>query len=279
MSIRRDAVQRDFGLRPGSRTVSRPKLSIEPAENAEPSLAETDSSSHLSDDARSSPIQESTPLSPVKDTCDDDGSSTISPTVCTKGLLPVPRNAAPHKRSSDDSQSSKESPEIPPLPAHFPPHPRERPTREEIALWREACLAVQHEDGTVEDFEVVGWIMMRKGGILNSWSRLDEARMAVESMRRDTIDIDAIRRQQEEEAEIARLKEDRRQRNKRRYRPRRQIEKEKAERLAARAAQQVQELAKKPSSIVAPDQGKDSTDIEEHQAKKTKLDTESETGL
>ncbi|KAF9766107.1 hypothetical protein IL306_001509 [Fusarium sp. DS 682] len=279
MSIRRDAVQRDFGLRPGSRTVSRPKLSIEPVESFEPSPAETDSSSHLSDDVRGSPMQENTPLSPVKDTCDDDRSSTISPTVCTKGLLPVPRNASPHKRGSDDSQGTKESPEsleIPSLPAHFPPHPRERPTREEIALWREACLAVQHDDGTIDEFEVVGWIMTRKGGILNPWSRLDEARMAVESMRRETIDIDEIRRQQEEEAEIARLKEERRQRNKRRYRPRGQIEREKAERLAA---QQAQDLAKKTSCTVTPEQEKDSTDIEEPRAKKAKLDTESQTGL
>jgi hypothetical protein len=233
---------------------------------------------HSSDDAREPYVQESTPLTPVKDTCDDDRSSTISPTISTKGLLPIPKNRSPERRGSDGSQSGKESPEspeTPSLPAHFPPYPRERPTRQGIALWHEGCMAVQRGDGTIDGFDVVDWLMTRKGGVLNPWRRLDEGRMAVESMGRETIDLDAIRRQHEEEAEIARLKEERRQRNKRRYRPRGQIEKEKAERRAAQQAQQAQDLAKKTSSTVASEQGQDTAYTDEPPAKKARVDTES----
>ncbi|KAI3586898.1 hypothetical protein IWW34DRAFT_203101 [Fusarium oxysporum f. sp. albedinis] len=278
MSIRRDAVQRDFGLRPGSRAVPRPQLSIEPAEDVVTSPPEMNSPPHSSDDAREPYVQESTPLTPVKDTCDDDRSSTISPTVNTNGLLPIPKNRSPERRGSDDSQSGKESPgspETPSLPAHFPPCPRERPTRQEIALWHEGCMAVQRDDGTVDGFDIVDWLMTRKGGVLNPWPRLDEGRMVVESMGREIIDLDAIHRQQEEEAEVARLKEERRQRNKRRYRPRGQIEKEKAERRAAQEAQQAQDLAKKTSSAYDSEQGQDMADTDEPPAKKARVDIES----
>ncbi|KAF4954648.1 hypothetical protein FGADI_5115 [Fusarium gaditjirri] len=278
MSIRRDAVQRDFGLRPGSRAVPRPQLSIEPAEIVATSPTEMNSPPHSSDDTRELYIQESTPLTPVKDSCDDDTSSTISPTINTKGLLPIPKNHSPERSSSDDSQSGKESPGSPEtfsLPAHFPPCPRERPTRQEVALWHEGCMAVQRGDRTVDGFDVVDWLMTRKGGVLNPWPSLDEGRMAVESMGREIIDLDAIHRQQEEEAEVARLKEERRQRNKRRYRPRGQIEKEKAKRRAAQDAQDAQDLAKKISSAYDSDQGQDKTDTDEPPAKKARVDIES----
>ncbi|KAF5605550.1 uncharacterized protein FSUBG_6471 [Fusarium subglutinans] len=279
MSIRRDAVQRDFGLRPGSRAVPRPQLSIEPAEDVVTSPTEMNSPPDSSDDAREPYVQEDTPLTPVKDTCDDERESTISPTINTKGLLPIPKIRSPERNGSDDSQSGKESPvssETPSLPDHFPPCPRERPTRQEIALWREGCMAVQRGDGTVDGFDVVNWMMTRKGGVLNPWPTLDEGRMAVESMGREIIDLDAIHRQQEEEAEVARLKEERRQRNKRRYRPRGQIEKEKAERRAAQEARQAQDLAMKTCSASDPGQGQDmpDNDIDEPPAKKARVDIE-----
>jgi len=136
-------------------------------------------------------------------------------------------------------------------------------------------MAVQRDDGTVDGFDVVEWLMTRKGGVLNPWPRLDEGRMVVESMGREIIDLDAIHRQQEEEAEVARLKEERRQRNKQRYRPRGQIEKEKAERRAAQEAQQAQDLAKKTSSAYDSEQGQDMADTDEPPAKKARVDIES----
>ncbi|KAF5617545.1 hypothetical protein F52700_12543 [Fusarium sp. NRRL 52700] len=282
MSIRRDAVQRDFGLRPGSRAVPRLQLSIEPAEDVVTSPAEMNSPPDSSDDARETYVQEGTPLTPVKDTCDDERELTISPTINTKGLLPIPKIRSPERHGSDDSQNGKESPvrsETPSLPDHFPPYPRERPTRQEIALWREGCMAVQRGDGSVDGFDVVEWLMTRKGGVLNPWPMLDEGRVVVESMRREIIDLDAIRGQQEEEAEVARLKEERRQRNKRRYRPRGQIEKEKAERRAARAAQQAQQaqhLAKKTSSASDSEKGQDMSDaVESPLAKKARVGIQS----
>ncbi|EWG36926.1 hypothetical protein FVEG_14726 [Fusarium verticillioides 7600] len=279
MSIRRDAVQRDFGLRPGSRAVPRPQLSIEPVEDVMTSPTEMNSPPDSSDDTREPYVQEDTPLTSVKDTCDDERESTISPTINTKGLLPIPKIRSPARHNSDDdSQSGKESPvssETPSLPDHFPPCPRERPTRQEIALWREGCMSVQREDGSVDGFDVVDWLMTRKGGVLNPWPTLDEGRMVVESMGREILDLDAIHRQQEEEAEVARLKEERRQRNKRRYRPRGQIEKERAERRAAQEAQQAQDLAKKTSSASDSEQGQDMPDTDEPPAKKARVDSES----
>ncbi|KAF5585602.1 hypothetical protein FPANT_7445 [Fusarium pseudoanthophilum] len=279
MSIRRDAVQRDFGLRPGSRAVPRPQLSIEPVEDVVASSTDTNSPPDSSDDTREPYVQEDTPLTPVKDTSDDERESTISPAINTKGLLPIPKIRSPERHGSDDdSQSGKESPissETPSLPDHFPPCPREQPSRQEIALWREGCMAVQRGDGSVDGFDVVDWLMTRKGGVLNPWPTLDEGRMVVESMGREMLDLDAIHRRQEEEAEVARLKEERRQRNKRRYRPRGQIEKEKAQRRAAQEAQQAQDLAKKTSSASDSEQEQDMSDTDEPPAKKARVDSES----
>lgn len=160
---------------------------------------------------------------------------------------------------------------------NWPPCPITNPDPSGIALWRQGCEAVQRPDGSVDGLDVVNWMMTRRGGVANPWPRLEENRAAVRAMGRQRIDPLKILQQQEEEAEIARLKEERRQANKRRYRPRGQIAKEKAERAAAaakKAKEDAQEQAQEETSGANKRPLNDETeaDNEEPQAKKTKLD-------
>ncbi|KAJ4169442.1 hypothetical protein NW754_016470 [Fusarium falciforme] len=160
---------------------------------------------------------------------------------------------------------------------NWPPCPITNPDPSGIALWRQGCEAVQRPDGSVDGLDVVNWMMTRRGGVANPWPRLEENRAAVRAMGRQRIDSLKILQQQEEEAEIARLKEERRQANKRRYRPRGQIAREKAERAAAateKAKEEAQEQAQEESSGAnkRPLDDETEADNEEPQAKKTKLD-------
>ena len=84
--------------------------------------------------------------------------------------------------------------------------------------------------------------MTKKGGVGRPWPQLEEGLAAIEAMKKDTIDPVEIFRRQEEEEAIARAKEERRLANKRRYRPRGQIDRERAERQAALAALKTKEL-------------------------------------
>ncbi|RSL60880.1 hypothetical protein CEP54_006497 [Fusarium duplospermum] len=166
----------------------------------------------------------------------------------------------------------------------WPPCPDPKANHIGIAQWREGCEAVMRPDGSVDGLDVVNWLMTRRGGVANPWPRLEENQAAVKAMGRQRIDPLKILQQQEEEAEEARLKEERRQANKRRYRPRGQIAKEKAERAAAAAAaaaaaekaekeayEQAQEEAS--GSNKRPLDDETEAENEEPQAKKTKLDT------
>ncbi|KAJ4131177.1 hypothetical protein NW768_006719 [Fusarium equiseti] len=74
------------------------------------------------------------------------------------------------------------------------------------------------------------------GGIARPWPQLEEGLAAIEAMRKEAIDPAEIFRRKEEEEAIARAKEERRLANKRRYRPRGQIDREREERQAALAA-------------------------------------------
>lgn len=114
-----------------------------------------------------------------------------------------------------------------------------------MAFWRDACNAAKDADGNVNGFDAVRYLLMRPGGLGNPTPYLPDDSEAVKNMRKGTIDVDKTRRQQQEEDEIARAKEERRQANKRRYRPRGQVDTERAERKAARAAQKAQELYEK----------------------------------
>ncbi|KAF5023958.1 hypothetical protein F66182_3996 [Fusarium sp. NRRL 66182] len=259
MSVHQYSVRLQFGLRPSAlRTNPRQCMPIEQIEEAEQSPTEANTSFDATEVVQSTPRSISTP-----ENQGDDRSSTISPPPVQRDLLPTNthKNLPPNtesknskkRRRSDESQSSNDG--NPTLPAHFPPCPIDRPSREDIVFWRDACRAVQHPDGTVEGLDVVNRLLTRKGGLANPWPRLSEGLRAIDTMRRETIDVSEIRRRQEEEEEILRAKEERRLANKRRYRPRGQIDRERAERRAALAAEQAQEKIQQTGNTATEEHG------------------------
>lgn len=195
---------------------------------------------------------------------------------------PSPNNSSDNKKKKKPAATAKTKTSKrrnSDMSDNWPPCPITNPDPSGIALWRQGCEAVQRPDGSVDGLDVVNWMMTRRGGVANPWPRLEENRAAVRAMGRQRIDPLKILQQQEEEAEIARLKEERRQANKRRYRPRGQIAREKAERAAAAAAaekakEEAQEQAQKETSGANKRPLNDETeaDNEEPQAKKARLD-------
>ncbi|KAI8719170.1 hypothetical protein NCS52_00697400 [Fusarium sp. LHS14.1] len=227
-------------------------------------------------------------------TIPEESSLTVSPVSTNKSNS----SSSPEQKSSKDPSPSNSSGKKKKKPAataktktskrrnsdmsdDWPPCPITNPDPSGIALWRQGCEAVQRPDGSVDGLDVVNWMMTRRGGLANPWPRLEENQATVRAMGRQRIDPLKILQQQEEEAEQARLKEERRQANKRRYRPRGQIAKEKAERAAAAAAaaakkakedaeEQTEEETSGTNKRPLNDETED--DNEEPQAKKTKLD-------
>jgi hypothetical protein len=167
---------------------------------------------------------------PAAETREVDREATISPTDQRGENSTSPRNSLAKRRLSDDSQAGDENPMI---PSHFPPNPIARPDRACDIFWRNACMEVQRPDGSVHAPDVIRRLMTRKGGITRPWPQLEEGLAAIEAMKKDTIDLAEIFRRQEEEEATVRAKEERRLANKRRYRPRGQIDRERAERKAA----------------------------------------------
>ncbi|KAH7256737.1 hypothetical protein BKA59DRAFT_450814 [Fusarium tricinctum] len=210
MALRQAAVERDFGLRPSRSNLLRTQLPAEEPEAVEPTPIETSTSSQEADSPQDSPTL------PPHGTQGDDRSSTISPAKVHKDLPPI-LNKPTKRRRSDESRSSDE---IPTLPPNFPPCPIERPDSRAVAFWRDACNAAKDADGNVSGFDAVRYLLMRPGGLGNPTPYLPDDSEAVKNMRKGTIDVDKIQRRQQEEDEIARAKEERRQANKRRYRPR-----------------------------------------------------------
>ncbi|KAM5365464.1 hypothetical protein ACJZ2D_010999 [Fusarium nematophilum] len=141
------------------------------------------------------------------------------------------------------------------------------PDRFAIDLWRQGCRTVQRPDGDIDAGDVISWLMTRKGGINNRWPQLEEGQSAIKNMRKDPIDFEVLTRQPEEMEEAARLKEERRLANKRRYRPRGQVAKERAEKRAAAAAAAAAQAETKNSQAEAV-----AADNEEPQAKKARID-------
>ncbi|KAF5678931.1 hypothetical protein FHETE_1040 [Fusarium heterosporum] len=231
MSIRRDAVYRDFGLRPSIRSMLRSQVPIEQPVESEPSPFEAEFT------------KQSTDL-PGKDAPEDDGSSTISPTGIYKDI-PQDIEKPAKRRHSEESESSEE---LPLLPPHFPPCPMNRPNHRGIVVWRDACHAVQDAQGNINPFDVVTYLLTKKGGLANPGPLLPEDDQTLENMRKGIIDPAKIWRRQQEEEEIARAKEERRQANKRRYRRRGQVDKERAERRAALAPKQAQDMVEQGST-------------------------------
>ncbi|KAF4437976.1 hypothetical protein F53441_12896 [Fusarium austroafricanum] len=263
MSLRQAAVQKDFSLRPGSRPFVKNQLPGSMEEDEPSSLAETNVSYPAG--------------SPAQDASDDDRSSTSDSDSDEPNdpKTKLPKQPYRYELQHDgEGPERPPSPEMPTLPPHFPPCPIDRPTSNDIALWLEGCLEIQRRNGSVRQIDVVHWMATRRGGFANPRPIFDEAQEAIEIMRNETIDMEAIRHRQQEEEEIARLKEERRQRNKRRYRPRGQIEREKAERLAARQSQQDLEMVRQGSdtSAAVDKQEEAVDDIEEARPKKEIID-------
>lgn len=231
------------------------------------------------------------------ETIPEESSSTVSPASANNSSSSSPEDKTPKNSPSDKSSGKKKKKPVVTLRTKsskrrnsdearrtgktttamsddWPPCPIADPDPSGVALWREGCEAVQRPDGSVDGIDVANWMMTRKGGVANPWSRLEENQAAVKAMGRQRIDPLKILQQQEEEAEAARLKEERRQANKRRYRPRGQIAKEKAERAAAAAAaekaKEDQEQISGANKRSLDDEAE--ADNEEPQAKKTKLD-------
>jgi hypothetical protein len=219
----------------------RTQLPVEQPEAAEPSPIETSTPPQEADSPQNSPV-----LSGHGGQADD-RSSTISPAEVHKELPPK-LNKSTKRRRSDESRSSDE---IPTLPPNFPPCPIEPPDRRAVVFWRDVCNAVKDADGNVNGFDAVRYLLMRPGGLGNPAPFLPEDSEAVKNMRKGIIDLDKIQRRQQEEEEIARAKEERRQANKRRYRPRGQVDRERAERRAALAAQKGQELYEEAINPIA----------------------------
>ncbi|KAF4464706.1 hypothetical protein FALBO_8455 [Fusarium albosuccineum] len=292
MTGRRELVERDFGLRPkrGVET-ARERVPLEllqaVAERLEDKLVDETQSPPTETSIASDPAvkpQDTSNTTPSENSNEDDRSSTVStdPNAVFPGLNTVSPNLNPEsplisqekpskRRRSDESQRSNKS--SPTLPAHYPPCPMERPGRAGIELWRQGCREVQRPDGTVEGLDVVNWLMTRKGGVANPWPQLNDGLKSISNMRKETIDFNKIARQREEEEEAARLKEERRLANKRRYRPRGQIAKEKAEQRAAAAAaaaakQAEQEAAEAEKNL----QEETKADNKEPEVKKVKMD-------
>ncbi|WXC54403.1 hypothetical protein SNK03_000404 [Fusarium graminearum] len=260
MDIRRAAVEQDFGLRRrNTGTMHKPKVPVKSIEQAEPLLFQETPLTKPAEPPRIAPKKEAPKkeaskkeapkkgvrsILPTPETPRHDRSRTTSPKSHHEQVASSPNSKSSNICCSCESDFGDESPIIPP---HFPPNPISRPNREADIFWRDACMEVQPPDEPVHAHDVIVRIMTRKGGIARPWPRLEEGLAAIEMMGKDTIDIAEILRRQEEEEAIAKAKEERRLANKRLYRPRGQIDRERTKRRAALAAQKAREPETDPA--------------------------------
>ncbi|CAM1504195.1 Fc.00g017860.m01.CDS01 [Cosmosporella sp. VM-42] len=119
-------------------------------------------------------------------------------------------------------------------PDNYPPILYKPTEKGDEAFWKKACRAARRDGkGKVKLFDVVNWMGNRKGGYNLDWPQLREAKAAIATMRKGTIDLDKIHRKIAEEESEKQSKEERRLANKRRYQPRSAWAKEKAAQQAA----------------------------------------------
>ncbi|RFN48986.1 hypothetical protein FIE12Z_6763 [Fusarium flagelliforme] len=219
--------------------MDRPQLPTKSTAETSPVLPERSPPPNATEAPQVRPPRAVFSMIPAPDTREVDREATISPTDQREENSTSPRNSLVKRRLSDDSQTGDENPMI---PSHFPPNPIARPDRACDVFWRNACMEVQRPDGSVHAPDVIRRLMTKKGGIARPWPQLEEGLAVIKAMKKDTIDPAGIFRRQEEEEATARAKEERRLANKRRYRPRGQIDRERAERQAALAALKTKEL-------------------------------------
>lgn len=118
----------------------------------------------------------------------------------------------PHNNARQEEE--KEAVNIPDF-THLPP-----PWAQNCEdIWQEGVRHVRTPDGAVDNWDVVNWIITRKGGVDAKWEELEEGKGLIEEMRRDSIDVNQILARQAMEAEERQRKEERRLANKRWFQP------------------------------------------------------------
>ncbi|KPM35306.1 hypothetical protein AK830_g11252 [Neonectria ditissima] len=271
-----EASSRNFGLRPKPpdlQLIIRPYEPVEPPmATQQPSPSSQEETCSTTDSHRSS--SSTVPRSPVAQTetsitSNGDGHASRTPTP------PGP----PKRRRSSGRTASKTSPARSPIAGLLGEGtdsslPRnnsfERAHRE---LWRQGTRAVRRADGSVEEIDVIHWMMTRKGGSNSAWPQLIEGQKAIENMRKETMDIGKIWRLADEKQEQERLREERRLANKRRYQPRSQWAKEKAAKKAA--AESAAKRSREDAELTEVDEASQEGDVlgvGEPAAKRLKVD-------
>ncbi|RSL98481.1 hypothetical protein CEP52_010313 [Fusarium oligoseptatum] len=258
------------GSRSGSQSssASSAKSAAELETTVAASILMTMKNYHVNPEERSLTVSPTPPPNKSSSSPDEKTSKDPSPSNTSGKKKKKPASAAKTKTSKRRNSD---------MTANWPPCPYDKADHVGIALWRQGCESCIRPDGTVDGLDVANWLMTRRGGVANPWTRLEENQAAVKAMGRQRIDPLKILQQQEEEARVARLKEERRQANKLRYRPRGQIAKEKAERAAAAAAAAAEKAAEEAQEETSgankrPLNDETEDENEEPQAKKAKLD-------
>ncbi|KAH8735127.1 hypothetical protein BGZ61DRAFT_584950 [Ilyonectria robusta] len=253
MERKNEATHRNFGLRPKPpdlRIMIRPYEPVEPlVVTSQPSPISQDGNSSTAGSRRNSTstASSSTPSkSPV-----NSGETSITTNNGTSSSSRTPTPPLPRRKKRNRAKAASTTNSTSPTttgpgvagtsPPHgiaelstLPPnHSFNRATRE---FWRQGSRAVRRPDGSVEDIDVIHWMMTRKGGINASWPQLKDGQRAIETIGKDTIDLGRIWHKCAEEQEEEKRLEERRLANKRRYRPRSDWAKEKAAKKAAAAS-------------------------------------------
>lgn len=141
---------------------------------------------------------------------------------------------------SSERNGSSALPEATDTPDFGQPPEWERRCRD---LWRQGAQVVRKPDGSVDDWDVIHWLLTRKGGANTVWPELEEGRQAIEAMRRETLDMNRIHSEIIEEWEERERRESRRLHNKWLCRPRREVREERERRRAEEAASKAQAAA------------------------------------
>lgn len=102
-------------------------------------------------------------------------------------------------------------------------------------LWKEGTEVAKKPDGSVNDWDVINWLLTRKGGANASWPELEEGEQAIEDMRKDKFNMHRVIAEIAEEQEEKERMEERKRLNKWRARPRSEWLKEKKQRQAEAA--------------------------------------------
>ncbi|KAK7417692.1 hypothetical protein QQZ08_011543 [Neonectria magnoliae] len=236
-----EASSRNFGLRPKPpdlRVIVRPYEPVEPPGiTQQPSPSTQEETGNTTGSPRGSPSTVTqSPEAPTETSITSTGEGPVA------SRTPTPPGPQKKRRGSGRAANKTSPTRSPPIGllgegtegSNLPRNNSFKRAHRE--LWRQGTRAARRSDGTVEEIDVIHWMMTRKGGSNAAWPQLQDGQKAIENMRKETMDITKIWRLEQERQEEERLREERRLANKYRYRPRGQVAKEKAERMAARAA-------------------------------------------